>query len=286
MRLLKYFLVFIFLMITSRANAQDCLDYCPKEKYCLTNSFVRTVQTISGVNIVTSKIVAKIIKKSILKYAKGDIKVKVSSFSMADAKQGKFKRIIVNGKNVNIYSINISEIVAKTKCDWLHVDLKKSPIGLKEPVAADFSAKFSAEDLNNILKSVTYQKYFLSIKMNSQKLNILEISQPEISLKDDKFQLLSRVKVPLMGSFKVKIVSDLKIYNNKIITDDLSILVDNMLLKVKSSKYFIDILNPLWFAQELLQEYDCKILLKNVKISNEMVNINGSFFLSKSKENK
>ena len=287
MKNLKYFLVFIFLIIAFNANAKEYADNCSQIECATTsNKFVQVVQSVSGVNFVSSKIMAKVVKKSIKKVVNGDIKVKLKTFSIADSKQGKFKRIVVEGKNINIDDVYISKIIAKTKCDCIHVDFEKSKVGLKSPVGVDFSAKFSANDLNKILKTVSYQKYFLTVKMDSRKLNLLEISQPEISLVGDKFQLISRVKMPLFGSFKMKIISDLKIQENKIVSENLSVIADNTILKVSNSKYFVDILNPLWFAQELLQEYDCKILLKNVKISNEMVNIDGSFFLSKSKENK
>ncbi len=289
MKLWKYIIIFIFLILSARAKAADYPSeyalytvFCPAEPYEIASPFSRGVQSLSGLNLIASKIAAKEIKKNLSSFAEGNIKVKVHSFSATDAKAGKFKSFEVKGKDICIYSIFISEIMAKTRCKYIHLNMETEPIELKEPMAIDFTAQFSENDLNNILRTTTYKKYFLSLKFNSKKLNLIEVSHPRVSLKNNKFHFKANVKAPFIKTFIFNIQSDLKIIDNKIKIANMLIGSNSKKIDISSTKYFVGIFNPLWFAQLVLEEHDCKTLLKSVKIRNEKVIIDGSIFLRKS----
>ncbi len=289
MKILKYFIVFIFMFLGLKASASEYPSeyalytaFCPAEPYEIANPVTRGVQSATGLNLIASKVAAKEIKKNLEKIAQGDIKVKVHSFSATDAKQGKFKHFEVKGKGICLYSIFISEIIAKTRCNFIHLNMETNPIELKEPMVIDFTAHFTEEDLNNILKTTVYKKYFLSLKFNSKKLNLIEISQPRVSLKNDKFHFAANVKMPFVKMFIFNIISDLKIVDNKIKITNMVIGTNSKKIDVSTAKYFAGLFNPLWFAQVVLEEHDCKTLLKNVKIRNEQVIVDGSVFLRKS----
>ena len=292
MKTLKFFVFFVFFMFIFfglRATASDYppeytlyTAFCPTEPYEIANPLTRGVQSASGLNFVASQIAAKEIKKNLSNYAQGDIKVKVHSFSATDAKNGKFKNFEVKGKGICLYSIFISEITAKTRCNFIHLNMDTNPIELKEPMVIDFTAHFTEEDLNNILKTTVYKKYFLSLKFNSKKLNLIEITRPRVSLKNDKFHFAANVKMPFIKTFIFNIHSDLKIVDNKIKIANKVIGTNSKKIDFSTAKYFAGLFNPLWFAQVVLEEHDCKTLLKNVKIRNEEIIVDGSVFLRKS----
>jgi len=289
MKMIKHILLLVVVSVLytnsaiANQNSNDLYKmYCPSQPYDISGGFSRGVQKVTGLNLLARKIAEKEIKKEISEFAQGKIKVKVATFSATDTKNGRFKSIEIKGDNLNIYSIYLSEFRAKTVCNFIYLDLEKNPVQLKEPMAIDFSAKFTEKDLNSILKTSTYHKYLFNIKHNATELKFFEIRHPRISLKNNKFHFAIDVKAPLVGTFIFNINADLKIQNNKIRIAGMTVGTNSKILDLDKSKYFVNIFNPLWFAQLILQQHNCKFLLKNVKIENESIIINGSVFLKKS----
>jgi len=288
MKYIKYLcLLFLLLLGFNKSAFAQSTDnmyqmYCPKEPYDLSNPISRGLQSITGINFLTSKVAASQIKKTIKSFAQGDIKVKVKSFSATDAKNGRFKGFEIKGKDLNFYSVYVSELKAKSACDFIYLNLEKNPIELKEPMVIDFDVKFTEDDLNNMLKTITYNKYMLNIKYNNTNLSLFELKKPRVSLKNNKFHFAIDVRIPFVTSFVFNVKSDLQISNNKIQLKNFSFGSNRKTIDLSAAKYIMNVLNPLWFAQLLLQEHNCKFLLKNVRIDNEKIIISGAVFLGKS----
>lgn len=280
------FVFFVLICFTGSVNAATENDlyemYCPNKVYDVANVFSRGLQSVSGMNLAASRIAASQVKDSIQEYVQGDIKVKVKSFSATDAKNGRFRAFFIKGKDLNFYSLYLSELNIKTACDFIYLDLTQSPVQLKEPMALDFTAKFTEKDINNIFKTTTYQKYLLKVKYNSKTLKFVELTHPKVSLKDNKFAFSIQVKAPFVKPFIFSIKSGLKIQNNKVKIDNMVIGSNSKQVDFSLSKYFTTIFNPLWFAQLVLNQHNCHLLLKNVKIENEKIIIDGAVFLARS----
>ncbi|MCQ2957895.1 MAG: hypothetical protein MJ180_03220 [Candidatus Gastranaerophilales bacterium] len=284
-KIIKCLFVFAVVLFINSAFASDSdlyKLYCPAQPYDISNGFSKGVQSVTGLNLIARKIAEGEIKKEISKFATGKIKVKVKTFSATDTKNGRFRSFNIKGENLKIYSIPISEFTAQTACNFIYLDLEKNPVELKEPMTIDFSAKFTENDLNNILKTPTYHKYLIKIKHNSSELKFVELKKPRISLKNNKFNFALDVNAPLIGTFIFKIQSDLRIKDNKINIANMFVGSNSKTIDLSSAKYFMNVFNPLWFAQLILQQHNCKLLLKNVKIENGNIIILGSVFLKKS----
>ena len=86
-----------------------------------------------------------------------------------------------------------------------------------------------------------------------------------------------------MVPFIFTITSDLKIENNKINIKNLKIGSASHLVDASAIKHFINVFDPLWFAQLILEQNNCNILLKSVKIEDGNIILTGSVFLGKTR---
>ena len=291
MKILKYLIVILIVLANisypketfSQDNFNEYYDlYCPKEPYNLSNSVNRGIQSITGLNFLASNVAQKQIKENIMKFSNGDIKVKVNSFSATDSKNGKFKSISVKGENIDVYSVYISNLSLKTRCKFMHFDLASNPIKLLEPTIIDFDAKFTENDLNKILRTNSYKKYFFSMKYNSKDLKGLEISRPRVVIRDEKINFLVNIKAPFIKTFMLRATSSLEIVDNKFNLKDLRLGTYSHNIPIAGANYLINLLNPLNFAQHTFEKQGFKMLLKNVRINGSDVVTSGSVFVKKS----
>lgn len=291
MKILKPLIIILIILLNlfclketySQENFKDYYElYCPKEPYNLSNPVNRGFQTATGLNFLASNIAQKQIKESILNVTNGDIKVKVGSFSATDSKNGKFKLISVKGENIDVYSVYISDLSVKTHCKFMYFDLNSNPIKLLEPTIVDFDAKFTENDLNKILRTNSYKKYFFRMKYNSKDLKGLEISKPRVIIRDDKINFLVNIKAPFMKTFMLRATSSLEIVDNSFNLKDLRLGTYTHNIPILGANYLINLINPLNFAQHSFEKEGFKILLKNVKINGNDVITSGSVFIKKS----
>ena len=288
MKYIKYFLLLIIFAFAIQVSAnvnqenQNSQDmYCPKEPYNLTNALSRGFQNVLGMNLIASVAASSILEDTIRSFAQGDINVKVNSISATDAKAGRFKNFTVTGNDIDFYSIYISKLKAKSTCNFIYLDLKKNPVELLEPMTIDFEAEFTEDDLNNMLKTTTYNKYLLTLKYDLITYKLMELDRPKISLKDDKFHFEVKVRLPFNKSFTLKSKTALKITDNKIHIEKPSKATAEHYKYVEVGNALLNTLTPLSFAQEVLKEHNCKLLLKDVKIKKEKVIVTGSVFLNR-----
>ena len=291
MKIFRYLIISLIIFINficiNEAYSQKDIDnyydlYCPKEPYNLSNSVNRGLQSITGINFLVSRVAQKQIKKNILDVANGDIKVNVGSFSATDSKNGKFKSISLKGENIDVYSIYISNLSVKTRCKFMHFDLNSNPIKLLEPTIVDFDAKFSENDLNKILRTNSYKKYFFRMKYNSKDLKGLEISRPRVVIRDEKINFLVNIKAPFIKTFMLRATSSMEIVNNSFNLKDLRLGTYTHNIPIVGANYLINLLNPLNFAQHAFEKEGFKMLLKNVKINGSDIVTSGSVFIKKS----
>ena len=286
MKYLLYAIFFIFVTAALPTFAQSEYElyqlYCPKPPYNIESEGKRNFQTKTGLNALAAKVAAHEIKREIKKEAKGKFNVKVQSYSMSDAKQGKFKRFEVKGKKIISSDVYISEINARTTCQFIHLNLDKNPVELLEPIAIDFEVAISEGDINKTLKTPAFQNYAVGIKHRMVKISFFEFSNARVSLKDNTFNLSVDVKTLMGKPFTANVISKLKIYDNKIILENLKFGSTNHKIEGKKMQYLVNIFNPINYMQKKLEHYNCKTILKSVKIEDEKIIVRGSAFLGKS----
>ena len=257
-------------------------QYCPKPPYNIASEGKRNFQRKTGLNALAAKVAAGRIKKEIKKNAKGKFQVKVNSYSMTDARQGKFKSFEVKGKKIITSDVYISKVNAKTTCKFIHLDVENNPIKLIEPMAIDFNAEISEDDLNKTLQTPAYQNYTIGIKRRMVKISFFEFSNSRVSLKNNEFNFSADVKTLMGRPFTANVVSKLKIENNQIVLENFKFGSTNHKIDGKKMKYLLNIFDPIHYMQKKLRQCNCKTILKSVKIEDGNIIISGSAFLGKS----
>ena len=160
--------------------------------------------------------------------------------------------------------------------------MNSEPIKLLEPTIIDFDAKFSENDLNKILRTNSYKKYFFRMKYKSKDLKGLEISRPRVIIRDEKINFLVNVKAPFIKTFMLRATSSMEIADNSFNLKDLRLGTYTHNIPIAGANYLINLLNPLNFAQHSFEKEGFKMLLKNVRMNGNDIVISGSVFIEKS----
>lgn len=281
-------LVFLSLFICTKSPAKGQSEYdlytqyCPAAPFNIADESTRNFQKKIGLNGLAAMVASHKIKSEIKKNAKGKFKVNVTSYSMTDAKQGKFKRFEVSGKKIVSSGVHISKLDARTTCQFIHLDMDKNPVGLAEPMAIDFNAEITEEDLNKTLQSPAFQEYSLGVKRRMVKISFFEFSNARVSLKNNQLDLLVDVRTLMGKPFTANVISDLKAENNQIALKSLKFGSTNHKIEGRKMQYLVKIFDPVAYMQKVLSQYNCKTLIKSVKIDDGKIIIKGSVFLAKS----
>lgn len=249
--------------------------YCPKKPFDISKVSTRNSSgNATGTNYLAEKIAETTVKKAFHSFAKGNISVKAKSFSVPDAKQGKFESFEIYANNIIVESVYISELWAKTVCGFVHFDLNSNPVKLKAPLLLDFSANFTEADLNKMLQAK-------DMNNSENQSEWFSLTNPKISLANDKFRFSIDVKVPFVRAFSFTTLSDLMIEDNKIQITNMQLGSTNNQLDVSILKYITSVFDPLSLAQKILEQYNCKLFLNSVKIQEGKIKVTGSVFIDK-----
>ena len=150
----------LFLNITP-SFAQDNTN-----EYKTASTLVRVTTNMFGYNFITRHIAQNVIKKALNKNVKGDYTVKIDSFSGVDLKKGKFRGLIIDGKDLCLEdSIYFSKLHLETTSNFNYVDYSKKPIVFKTDVPMDYVVEITEDDLNktvekdNFFNSCLFQSY-------------------------------------------------------------------------------------------------------------------------------
>ena len=89
--------------------------------YDLSSGLKRTLANATGSNLLAQQVAQSLIKKQLKKESGEKFKVKVSSYSMADLKAGRFKSLDISGENLDLDGVYVSYLDFKTLCDFNYI---------------------------------------------------------------------------------------------------------------------------------------------------------------------
>lgn len=276
------FLLFTGLMfsITLPSNAQN--NYVCVSPYDMSSKSSTMISKLTGTNFLGSKIAEHILKSEVTKNAKGDFSVSVDSFSVSDLKEGRFKSLEIQGKNVVADGVYFSSMDIRTLCDFNYIvyDKQNSNAIFKEDFPLGFGVTFSEEDLNNTMKAVGYDQMIEKVNSFGKALALFDIDSTSVKIKDNKLIYVFNVNVPLLNfvsgsKFSVALITDLRVENGKVILDNPELL--NSYAKVDLGKLtsVFNYLNPLEYSLKVMKDKNADLKVQNVHIVNNKVNITG-----------
>lgn len=286
MKKIIFTLALLFVM-SQMCMAKECDTSCCPAPYDLTSGFSRFVSTATGQNFIAEKVAESLVKKAIKKnIVSGKITAKLDSFSTRDLKAGKFKTLEITGKDVNIEGIYISYFNAKTLCDFNYIAKNgDNNYIVKEDIPIAFNTEITEEDLNKTMNSSDYKRLINDINSIGGSLNIFQIISTSVKLKNGKMYYIVRYAVPFVRkSMEVVISSDINVENGKIVLANTNFVRNNSLMDIDKFSSILNYINPLDFSAKILENKDANFSIKNVKITDQKINIDGIITVLKDKE--
>ncbi len=267
--------------------AIECQNSCCTAPYDLTSGFSRFVSTVTGQNFIAEKVGESLVKKAIKKnIVSGKISANLDSYSTRDLKAGRFKSLEITGKDVDIEGIYISYFNAKTLCNFNYI----APSGdnnyiVKENIPIAFNTEITEEDLNKTMNSSDYKRLIDDINSIGGSFNIFQIISTSVKLKNGKMYYIVRYAMPFVRKSKeVVISSDINVENGKIVLANTNFVRNNSLMDIDKFSSILNYINPLDFSAKILENKDANFSIKNVKITDQKINIDGIITVLKDKE--
>ncbi len=281
------FTLALLLTASQMCMAKECETSCCPAPYDLTSGFSRFVSTATGQNFIAEKVGESLVKKAIKKnIVSGKVSAKLDSYSTRDLKAGRFKSLEITGKDVDVEGIYISYFNAKTLCNFNYI----APSGdnnyiVKENIPIAFNTEITEDDLNKTMNSSDYKRLIDDINNIGGSLNIFQIISTSVKLKNGKMYYIVRYAMPFVRKSKeVVISSDINVENGKIVLANTNFVRNNSLMDIDKFSSILNYINPLDFSAKILENKDANFSIKNVKISDQKINIDGIITVLKDKE--
>ncbi len=281
------FTLALLLAASQMCMAIDCENSCCSAPYDLTSGFSRFVSTLTGQNFIAEKVGESLVKKAIKKnIVSGKISANLDSYSTRDLKAGRFKSLEITGKDVDIEEIYISYFNAKTLCDFNYIAKDKdNNYIVKENIPIAFTTEITEEDLNKTMNSSDYKRLIDDINSIGGSLNIFQIISTSVKLQNGKMYYIVRYAMPFVRKSKeVVISSDINVENGKIVLANTNFVRNNSLMDIDKFSSILNYINPLDFSAKILENKDANFSIKNVKITDQKINIDGIITVLKDKE--
>lgn len=281
------FILALLLSASQMSMAIECQNSCCTEPYDLTSGFSRFVSTVTGQNFIAEKVGESLVKKAIKKnIVSGKISANLDSYSTRDLKAGRFQSLEITGKDVDIEGIYISYFNAKTLCNFNYIAKDKdNNYIVKENIPIVFKTEITEEDLNKTMNSSDYKRLIDDINSIGGSLNIFQIISTSVKLKNGKMYYIVRYAMPFVRKSKeVVISSDINVENGKIVLANTNFVKNNSLMDIDKFSSILNYINPLDFSAKILENKDANFNIKNVKITDQKINIDGIITVLKDKE--
>lgn len=235
----------------------------------------------SPLNPIVEGCAQKVIKKSIKKEVEsGKIKVNFDGYTLSSLKKGIFKNLEIVGKNIISEGIPIPFFRIKTVSDYNWIDYTKKPILVKTDMEYAYEVKLSEESINKALEHKDYCKKIQ--KINKKAYPLFTLQNAKVKIINDKMRIFMDYTLPLSSSMKVRtfvVSTKFKAENGKIYADEITIDKSYGNISVTKVANLINLLDPLSFTLSLLDDKKCKGKIENIKINDNLIQINGKIFV-------
>lgn len=278
---MKKFLILLgMLLISNNAVMAGCTYSCVTP-YDMNNKFMSVMSNISGMNFLGEKVTESVMKREFSKIVKeGKIKYDLKSYSARDLKNGIFKSMSIKGENLNINGIYLSSLEMKTLCDFNYIKPNDNSVTFMEDLPISISLKMNASDIDKTMQSEKYKKVINDV--NRLGLGGIKISSTNVEIKNNKFYYNINVAVPFIKyEKKITIGADLKAVDGSIDFENTKLSTGGVKLNLSKIDYIINYLNPLDFSVKILDNVHAKVSVKNVNITDDIVNIDAIAVITK-----
>lgn len=253
-----------------------------QDEYSL--EYLQSKRHFAVLNPLSEAVAQKAIKKSLKKQTNQDFRVRIDGYNLKTFKEGIFKNLEISGEDLVLEEINIPYLKLKSMSDYNWIDYKQKPIQIKSDMVYSYEIYLSEQSINQALDHKEYKKTLE--KVNSTAYPLFVLKDVNIRVKNNKVYLIMEYNFPISPMKKNKIFTvstGFKVLNNKIIANE--VYIDKSYGNLQSSKVsnLINLLDPLSYTLSLLDDKKCYGKIENIKIIDNIVQINGKIYVKGNK---
>ncbi len=268
---MKKIILLLGLLIAAGSAAYADCEYKCVAPYDM-NSKIRTITSaVTGFNSITENRVEAAFKKEVLKIASADeLKVNLDSYSPKDLKNGIFKSMSLNGKNVVINDIHLSSLELKSLCDFNYIKSDKDGVIFKEDFPMSFNMTITTDDLNKTMQNSKYQKVINDLNVLGKNYAAgLKVASTKTAVRNNKFYYIIGFDIPFIpNEQKLVIQADIRVKNGKFDFENTRLASGHFSMDLRKIDFIMNCLNPLSFSVNILKNKNAKVTVKNVKLEN------------------
>lgn len=283
---MKKITLLLILMVFCAASAQAECNYkafCQPHAYGLSSKFGQKVSNKLGATGLSEKIAQERIKSDLKKSTHQNFDVIVKSYSFQDFLHGRFKSVVISGKNIQLNGAYLTSLEFKTLCDFNYVQLNKNPILFKENMVVGFSTEISDSDLMKTMNSNGYLDRLNCVDVKGCGITFFKLSGADVKIKNNKLYFTVRITSELLlpKPLDVVLATDLKAEDGRIVLSkiDLGNLAKGVDLSKVASQ--LNTINPLTFSLDVLENKNTKMCIKKVEIVQDKIIVEGNIFIPK-----
>lgn len=242
--------------------------------------YLKNKKHFAPLNPLVETVAQKVIKNSLKKSTGENFKVKFDGYTLYSMKQGVFKNLELEGDKFQISGIDVEYLKLKSITDYNKVNYKQNPAVIETDMTYAYELHLTESSINQALEHKDYKKNL--DKINNITYPLFVLKDVDAKIKNNKLNVIMSYNFPISPSRKDKtfvVKTGLKVERNKISADD--ILIDSSYGALSADKVtnLINILDPLTFALDLMNTKKCNARIENVKIIDNIIQINGKIYV-------
>jgi len=259
------------------------VPFCPQHSYGLASKRGQDVSRKIGATLLSEKIAESRINDSLKKTTGQNFDVSVKSYSFQDFVHGRFKSILISGKNIDLEGAYLSSLELKTLCDFNYVQLSGNTIKFKENMIMGFKTEISDADLTKTMKSSGYLDKLNCVNVEGCGITFFKLSGADVQIKNNKLYFTVRVASDLLLAKPLDIVmaTDLKVEEGRIVFTKVNLGSISKEVDLSKVAYQLNAMNPLTFSLDVLENKNTKMCIQTVNIVGDKITITGNIFIPK-----
>lgn len=252
--------------------------------YDLSSGLKKTLANATGSNLIAQQVAQSLIKRQLKKESGEKFKVKVSSYSMADLKAGRFKSLDISGENLDLDGVFVSYLDFKTLCDFNYIvfDKNTNSIFFKEAFPMSYSIVMNENDINNTMNSSAYSKLIRDVNKLGSALNLFKINDTHVKIHNNQFFYIFDYSLPFLGGhYNMVVEADLRVEDGNIAFKNTKIASKNFRIDISQLARVLNYLNPLEFSLNILENNNTTMNVRNISLVNNAINVHGTLVVDK-----
>lgn len=242
--------------------------------------YLKNKRHFAPLNPLVETVAQKAIKKSLKKSTGENFKVKFDGYTLYSMKQGVFKNLELEGDKFQISGIDVDYLKLKSITDYNKVNYTKNPLIIETDMIYNYELFLTENSINQALEHKDYKKNL--DKINNIAYPLFVLKDVDAKIKNNKLHIIMSYNFPISPSKKDKIFvvkTGLKVERNKISADDVALDSIYGALSIDKVTNLINLLDPLTFALDVMNTKKCNARVENIKIIDNIIQINGKIYV-------